>query len=277
MDLILDFNSTNLLSDAYLKVNHAGNGIGPWGRSGYTILRAEGRVDWQIVLVVQGALIAEYDGEETTLGEGDFLIYRPHERQRYTFPADTLTKTCFVHFTGTAAEEIVSSLSLTGGVHRAPPSPALVREFHRLNACGCETPADAAEQNAALLSVLSMLAKTISRDGKDTLRAVRPALEQMRSELSADLAIEEYAALCGMSAGRFQHIFREALGIPPHRYLLRLRIGEAKELLSTTDLSVTEIARIVGFRDPLYFSRAFRRETARTPSDFRAEKQNGAG
>ncbi len=276
MELVLNPNNTNLLSDAYLKVNHAGIGNGPWGKMGYTILRTDGRVDWQIVLVAKGMLIAEYKGEERELNEGDFVVYKPHERQRYTFPAGSETKTFYVHFTGTAASEIVAGLSLTGGFYSAPPSPTLVREFDRLCTCGCETPADAAEQNSVLLSVLSMLSKAIVKDADALFRAVRPALEKMRSELSADVAIEEYAALCGMSAGRFQHQFREAMGVPPHRYLTDLRVADAKELLAHSDLSVSEVSALGGIRDPLYLSRVFRRRTGVTPTDFRKERKGGA-
>jgi len=57
--------------------------------------------------------------------------------------------------------------------------------------------------------------------------------------------------------------------VTPHRYLTRLRLERAARLLSGTDREVTEICAAVGFESPGSFSRLFRRELGRPPSEFR--------
>jgi AraC-like DNA-binding protein len=72
-----------------------------------------------------------------------------------------------------------------------------------------------------------------------------------------------------MSESSFSHVFKELTGVSPKRYAIQTRIARAKELLSGTDLSVKEIAAELGYDDPHYFSRQFRKVAGRPPSDFR--------
>jgi len=69
----------------------------------------------------------------------------------------------------------------------------------------------------------------------------------------------------------FNQVFRKTFGVPPMRYLEQQRLRRAKELIAGTDRTMTEIAFEVGYSDPYYFSRAFRRLTGMPPSVYRAE------
>lgn len=64
-------------------------------------------------------------------------------------------------------------------------------------------------------------------------------------------------------------VFKEATGIPFHRYLVEYRIRAAQRLLTVTEMTVTEIAREVGFTSQTHFSAAFRRQTGLSPSEYR--------
>ena len=76
------------------------------------------------------------------------------------------------------------------------------------------------------------------------------------------------AQIC-LSESRTAHLFKEAVGKGIHGYLMGLRISSAKELLTSTDMSISEIGEMVGFHDPLYFSRAFKSETGVSPKEYR--------
>ncbi len=67
--------------------------------------------------------------------------------------------------------------------------------------------------------------------------------------------------------------FSQVAGIPPGKYLTRLRIEHAKDLLLTTDFPITQIAQRSGFCDSSYFTRVFRSHLGRTPRDFRRDLQ----
>src|SRR5439155_16707837 len=74
---------------------------------------------------------------------------------------------------------------------------------------------------------------------------------------------------CGLSRSRFRNLFKEAVGEGPGRYLSRLRVEQAKDLLKGTNLSLTEIAERVGYADPFSLSKAFKRFLGCSPQEYR--------
>jgi len=74
---------------------------------------------------------------------------------------------------------------------------------------------------------------------------------------------------CGIPERSFARRFRAATGYTPINYIQALRIEEAKQMLETTDSTVEEIGREVGYQDPVSFRRLFRRLTGLSPADYR--------
>ena len=76
-----------------------------------------------------------------------------------------------------------------------------------------------------------------------------------------------------MSPAHFARSFKEAFGLPPHRYLLTRRIERATALLRETDVPITDIAFQTGWQSLGTFGRTFRDVTGESPGDFRAREQ----
>jgi AraC-like DNA-binding protein len=76
----------------------------------------------------------------------------------------------------------------------------------------------------------------------------------------------------GVSYSNFRKLFKEYTGLSPATYQQDLRLQRAKELLSTTDLSIKEIAYKLNFESPDYFSAKFKAKTGRRPSELRPAK-----
>ena len=74
-----------------------------------------------------------------------------------------------------------------------------------------------------------------------------------------------------MSISWFIRNFKEYTGSTPAQYLLSLRISNAQTLLESTSYNITEIANIVGYDNPLYFSRIFKKQIGMSPSEFRKQ------
>jgi AraC family transcriptional regulator len=104
--------------------------------------------------------------------------------------------------------------------------------------------------------------------GREDAR-VRTAVEFMRDSLHLPLSLADIAASAGLSPYHFARVFRVATGVPPYRFLTRMRIDVARRRLADGDLSVTEIAQTCGFGSASQFSTAFRRETGTAPMTFR--------
>jgi AraC-like DNA-binding protein len=88
---------------------------------------------------------------------------------------------------------------------------------------------------------------------------------------SEAITLEVLASFAGLSASHLSAEFRKHLGTPPMRYLLESRLTRAAYLLADVNMSISEVAREVGFRDPLYFSRRFRKRFGLSPRPYRRQ------
>lgn len=103
----------------------------------------------------------------------------------------------------------------------------------------------------------------------------RRAKEIMRVRLASSLTIADVAAECRLTPSHFARSFRRSTGIAPHEYLSRLRIDEAKRLMTTTRLPLADIALICGFGDQSYFTRVFSRSVGTSPGAWRRARSEG--
>ena len=96
-------------------------------------------------------------------------------------------------------------------------------------------------------------------------KAMKPS-----ATLESTLTIQQLAEELGVSYSNFRKLFKEHTGLSPATYQQDLRLQHAKELLTTTDMSIKEIAYRLNFDSPDYFSSKFKQKTGRKPSDLRA-------
>jgi AraC family transcriptional regulator len=101
---------------------------------------------------------------------------------------------------------------------------------------------------------------------------VERAIRRMKESLAEPVGLDQVAEAAGMSEAEFARVFDQITGTPPQHFLECLRIQRAKELLLTTDSSVTEICKEVGGASTSLssFSRTFSALVGYTPQDFRA-------
>jgi transcriptional regulator GlxA family with amidase domain len=85
--------------------------------------------------------------------------------------------------------------------------------------------------------------------------------------------VARLARVSGVSQAHFARSFKEAFGVPPHRYLLTRRIERAKALLRDTDLPIIEVAYRTGWNSLGTFGRIFRDITGESPSELRDREQ----
>src|SRR5215471_11639324 len=88
--------------------------------------------------------------------------------------------------------------------------------------------------------------------------------------------VRRLARVSGVSEAHFARSFKDAFGVPPHRYLLTRRVERATALLRDTDLPITEIAFRTGWRSLGTFGRTFRDVTGESPGVIR-ERERAAG
>lgn len=96
------------------------------------------------------------------------------------------------------------------------------------------------------------------------------AIELLRAQMHERDALQRMFEQSPWSPARLRTRFRAVMGIGPADYLQTLRMQQARHLLLTTDLNVKEVARRVGYEDPLYFSRRYRLYWRKAPREDRA-------
>ncbi|MDX6529208.1 MAG: AraC family transcriptional regulator [Blastocatellia bacterium] len=100
-------------------------------------------------------------------------------------------------------------------------------------------------------------------------RRLLVVLELINENIRRQLMIRELATIVNLSPGRLAHLFKSEVGVSPQRYVNKLRLEKAKELLASGMLSVKEIAAEIGFPNVSTFCRSFRACYATTPREYR--------
>lgn len=100
------------------------------------------------------------------------------------------------------------------------------------------------------------------------------AEELVCSSLDQDLGLERLSGAVGLSPFHFARMFKVSTGLPPHAWVIQKRIGRARELLSETSTPVSEVAASVGYDDPSYFARLFKRMVGVAPMNYRNARRN---
>ncbi len=88
-----------------------------------------------------------------------------------------------------------------------------------------------------------------------------------------NISLEDVAKKCNYSTDYVRHLFKKHTGMTFGNYLTNLRISQARLLLSSTDKSVSQIASLVGFDNPDYFTNVFKKKTNLSPREFRRKSK----
>ncbi|MGN6113236.1 MAG: helix-turn-helix transcriptional regulator [Luteimonas sp.] len=105
------------------------------------------------------------------------------------------------------------------------------------------------------------------------LRRLLRAKDRIDAASHEDWPVARLACVSGVSPAHFARAFRDAFGLPPHRYLLTRRIERATALLRGTDAPILDIALDAGWKSLGTFGRTFRDVTGESPGDFRARER----
>lgn len=237
--------------------------------------RPKGRIDFQILYIASGKGYFFINGKEEEVTAGHMVLYKPKELQRYVYYGKDQTEVYWVHFTGRDVKKILREhdIPLSQHVFYTGNSP----EFHSLfrqMILELQSVRPHYEELLALLlrELLIRISRRLAEGKKQNVRLqeeMEEAARYFNRSYNQNISIEDYAASKHMSACWFIRNFKQYHNITPMQYILNLRIANARNLLVTTSCNVTEVAAIVGYENPLYFSRLFKKQTGMSPSEYR--------
>lgn len=256
--------TTNFVTDNYLQINSCGfQNILPE----YTVIRKKGRQDYHILLINSGICEALHKGNAYTLTRGNIIVYAPDEEQKYSFKSESSTLWC--HFSGNIVKKLLDSCNITSGTYFLKPNKAifdsysnLIQRFHQPNR--------EKFSNVSLLELIYNISDAITlSEQKDNSDIILPILTYINANYNKQITLDELAKKSGYSKSRFSHIFSQFTETTPIKYQNDIRLKTSREMLSSTNKSITEIAISCGFNDPLYFSRLFKKIYNITPTEYR--------
>ncbi|MCI8639168.1 MAG: AraC family transcriptional regulator [Coprococcus sp.] len=242
--------------------------------------RPRGRLDFQIIYVSSGIAHFHFDNAEndTIVSAGNMVVYRPKEFQKYEYYASDQTEVYWVHFTGGNVKNILRKYGVKDDmrVFYVGTSLEFERVFKRIILELQRCQADYEEVLAVLLRYLLILIHrrvTKQRVLKNEYlgNEMDLAAQYFNDYYNTDVNIEQYAASRGMSVSWFIRNFKMYAGSTPMQYIVSIRMTNAQALLETTTYTVSEIGQIVGYGNPLYFSRIFRKQKGFSPSEYRKQ------
>lgn len=138
------------------------------------------------------------------------------------------------------------------------------------------TQADKYQCMSLFYSLLSYLISTeIDADMKNSkFKMIDPAVEYLKEHIyDSKLTTEKLHRLCGISNTYFRQIFIERFGTTPKNYILSKRISHAKAIITSGDYNtISEVALSIGYNDPLYFSKVFKKTYGLSPSEINDDK-----
>jgi AraC family transcriptional regulator len=112
-----------------------------------------------------------------------------------------------------------------------------------------------------------------ARGGLPTWQQRRVA-DFIEGHLAEDIPLTALAGLVDLSLYHFARAFTQSFGMPPHRYHMARRMDLARRLLRMRSLSVTQIGSRIGFCEASSFTRAFRKFTGLTPTEYRRKQEH---
>ena len=238
--------------------------------------RPRGRLDFQLLYIAAGKAHFHFDGKEQIVTAGHMVLYRPKEPQKYEYYGEDQTEVYWVHFTGGNVKNILRSYGLTDdkrvfycgtGLDYQNLFRTMINELQMCKANYAEMLEMYLRQVFIMLQRYFM--NTLKTDNAHVVEEIDKATLYFNEHYSEDISIDEYAQNNHVSVSWFIRNFKHCTGSTPMHYILSKRIYNAEILLHDSSYNVTEIAQIVGYDNPLYFSRIFKKAKGLSPSEYR--------
>lgn len=231
--------------------------------------RPAGRLDYQLIYIYQGQGTFWTNGKSEKISSGNIVLFKPNEPQIYSYSFKDSPVIYWIHFTGNSVKELLSEFHIQScyiGEHSLLKNlfQEIIMEL-QLKKTGFETIINATFQK---LVATVYRYQTNQSDQCKINFLLDSLIIRLNQSYRENWTVKSMAEYCNLSESYFAHYFKEIMKMTPMQYLTNLRITKAKDFLLESDLSITNIASLLGYDDSLYFSRVFKKHTGYSPSSY---------
>lgn len=243
---------------------------------GHFIERKKPMDEHILIICISGCGYVSAGGEQVRVHPSQMIYLKAGEPHTYFTDEANPWSIAWVHFHGKLVGDYTQPLKRVSGLQSISVDHIeTVREqFESIYLLMSEGIDDAAllklhTSLATLFVTLQDCRKENDRFRKSAARRVERVIQHMRENLRRMLSIEEMAQVAGWTPNHFISAFRQEMKETPANFFLHLKMSLACQLLVSDDATVASIAEELGYEDPFYFSRCFRRCYRMTPTQYR--------
>ena len=238
------------------------------------------REEYIIHFILSGRGFYSANGNTWSLSGGQLFLIQPNDTVVYCSDRNEPWSYAWIGFRGSETKSILKQCGFTKNnlVLPSPASDEFLGCFDELFEHVSLSYADGLYRDSVLLKLLSTLCRSYSQlSRKEDLGQnsgsgnayVNQVIDYINEMYMKGISVADIANHIGISQAYLNHIFQEELNLSVQNFLIDFRLYKAAMQLVNTSLSIKEISHLVGYRDPLVFSKAFKRKFEVSPKQYR--------
>ena len=241
----------------------------------HTSKNINGRLDYYLIYTTNGTLHFSDNSTTKALGRGDIIILPPDTPYKQRFDGDESLNYLWVHFTGGGVERLLKELSINifPYVNKTSEPNHLMTRFQRLFDCFLKNDSlRERDLSASLEKLLVEISRSVANFEAPKI-SLSKSINYINNNYNSHIKIPDLAKMEGMSMTRYNLHFKEQIGVPPTKYIIKLRISLAKELLETSNLPLNQISAMCGYDDYNFFAKVFKSSVGASPKQYRSKNK----
>ena len=230
----------------------------------------KGRLDYYLIYVLADEVQILRQDEWQELAPGSVIIIPPNTPYKCKCATGSASF-LWVHFTGSNVRQILDryKIGLFPSIYKTATVNNVSSRFQKLFEGFARNddyrPFDLSSLLDRLLIEIGRAIKKTETERVSLSRSIRFINENYTTQIK----IPDLAKMENMCMTAYNMAFKKQMGMPPTKYIIKLRTDNAKELLRTTNLTIREIGALCGYDDVNFFRKTFKRATGYTPAEFR--------
>ncbi|PHR94836.1 MAG: AraC family transcriptional regulator [Leeuwenhoekiella sp.] len=238
--------------------------------------RKFGSSEYILLYCTEGRGVVEIKNSRYEISPNTYIILPPNISHHYSSSIEEPWTIYWVHFLGKKAD-ILYKKFLTSNkpeIKSIPRSENRLQNFFKIMHF-LEIGFESQNVEIAFINLYHLVASLIYQENANPSQfkddTVSKSIEFLNQNLQKNLKVESLAAQQNLSVSRYSELFKKKTGYSPIQYFNKLKIQKSCQFLYFTDMTMKEICSKIGYDDPYYYSRAFKKLMGMPPSKYRSD------